>query len=127
MAESAFKRWGPFALASAVLVGAATWTAGEVAADAARADLTRQADAAAALHAAVLRSELEKHRSLPFVLAADAEVGRALAGRDPAALAALSRKLEALSVQTRAAVIYILDAKGLTLAASSTKYPCSSN
>jgi two-component system C4-dicarboxylate transport sensor histidine kinase DctB len=125
LAESVFKRWGPFALASAVLVGAATWTAGEVAADAARADLARQADAAAALHAAVLRSELEKHRSLPFVLAADAEVGRALSSRDPAALAALSRKLEALSVQTRAAVIYILDAKGLTLAASNWRLPTS--
>jgi two-component system C4-dicarboxylate transport sensor histidine kinase DctB len=130
LAESAarqamLKRWAPFAVVSALFIGIATWGAGEVAADAARADLARQADAAAALHAAVLRSELEKHRSLPFVLAADPDVGQALRSRDPAALAALSRKLEDLSGQTRAAVIYILDAKGLTLAASNWRLPTS--
>jgi two-component system C4-dicarboxylate transport sensor histidine kinase DctB len=123
--QATLKRWGPFAVASALLIGIATWAAGEVAVDAARADLARQADAAAALHAAVLRSELEKHRSLPFVLAADPDVGQALRSRDPAALAALNRKLEDLSGQTRAAVIYILDAKGLTLAASNWRLPTS--
>lgn len=123
--QATLKRWGPFALVSALIIGVATWGAGEVAADAARADLARRADAAAALHAAVLRSELEKHRSLPFVLAADPDVGQALRSRDPAALAALSRKLEDLSGQTRAAVIYILDARGLTLAASNWRLPTS--
>lgn len=119
------RRWGPFLLISLLLVGAATLTAGQLASDAARADLVRQANAAAALHAAVLRSELEKHRSLPFVLAQDPDVGQALATRDPGRLAALDRKLETLSGQTRAAVIYLLDDRGQTLAASNWRLPTS--
>jgi two-component system, NtrC family, C4-dicarboxylate transport sensor histidine kinase DctB len=118
-------RWGPFVLISAVLVGAATLFAGQIAGDSARADLVRQADAAAVLHAAVLRSELEKHRSLPFVLAQDPDVRQALASGDRARLQALDRKLETLSDQTRAAVIYLLDDQGQTLAASNWRLPTS--
>lgn len=123
--QAAIRRWSLFLLVSFGLVAGATLAAGKIAGDAARGDLVREADAAAALHAATLRSELEKHRSLPFVLAQDPDVSRALASRDPTQLAALNRKLETLSDQTRAAVIYVLDDKGQTLAASNWRLPTS--
>jgi two-component system C4-dicarboxylate transport sensor histidine kinase DctB len=99
------------------------WGGGELAARRARADLARQAAVAADLRAAVLRSELEKHRSLPFVLAEDADVRRVLELREPSATAALNRKLEDLARQTNAAVIYVLQPDGLTLAASNWRRP----
>lgn len=111
-------RWIAFAVAGlAVLVGG-FWTAGEVARSRAVAGLQREAASSAALHAAVLRSELEKQRATPFVLAADPDVAAALRSHDANQARALSRKLEALSRGTRAAAIYVMDAEGTTLAAS---------
>ena len=98
--------------------------AGEVARRDAQADLARQADAAAALHAAVLRSELEKHRSLPVVLAQDPEVVALLSGSG-AGGDVVSAKLETLSGQTRAAAIYVLDRNGVARAASNWREPTS--
>ncbi len=98
--------------------------AGEVARRDAQADLARQADAAAALHAAVLRSELEKHRSLPVVLAQDPEVVALLSGSG-AGDDVVSAKLETLSGQTRAAAIYVLDRNGVARAASNWREPTS--
>jgi hypothetical protein len=91
----------------------------------ATADLARQAQASATLHAAVLRSELAKHRSLPFVLAQDPDVAETLRSADPRGVDALNRKLETLSGGTRAAVIYVLNAKGMTIAASNWREPTS--
>lgn len=97
--------------------------AGELARRDAQADLARQADAAAALHAAVLRSELEKHRSLPVVLSQDPEVVALVSGGGDADL--VSAKLEALAGQTRAAAIYVLDQTGVARAASNWREPTS--
>ncbi len=88
-------------------------------------DLARQAQGSAALHAAVLRSELAKHRSLPFVLAQDPDVAATLRSTDLRGVEALNRKLETLSAGTRAAVIYVLNAKGMTIAASNWREPTS--
>jgi two-component system C4-dicarboxylate transport sensor histidine kinase DctB len=107
-------------LIAAILAMAA---AGELARRDAQADLARQADAAAALHAAVLRSELEKHRSLPVVLSQDPEVLALVSGRGDADL--VSAKLEALAGQTRAAAIYVLDQTGVARAASNWREPTS--
>ncbi|MGV3579632.1 sensor histidine kinase [Brevundimonas sp.] len=90
--------------------------AGELARRDAQADLARQADAAAALHAAVLRSELEKHRSLPVVLSQDPEVVALVSRLGDADI--VSTKLETLAGQTRAAAIYVLDRNGVARAAS---------
>jgi two-component system C4-dicarboxylate transport sensor histidine kinase DctB len=119
------RRWTMFIAVSLVLLVAAVWTAGAVAERRALADLSRQAQASAALHAAVLRSELAKHRSLPFVLGQDPDVASVLRSTDPAGIGALNRKLETLSEGTRAAVIYVLNAQGVTIAASNWRQPTS--
>lgn len=87
--------------------------------------LRANAQAAAELRAAVLRSEIEKQRSLPVVLAQDPDVRAALSTRNPAMLSALSMKFEALAAGTRASVIYLLDYKGITVAASNFREPTS--
>jgi len=110
-------------IAGAVLLVAAFWITGQVARSRAVAILQRDAAAAAALHAAVLRSELEKQRSTPFVLAADPDVTAALISKDAARGEALSRKLAALSHGTGAAAIYVMDADGTTVAASNWDQP----
>ncbi|WP_292147242.1 ATP-binding protein [Brevundimonas sp.] len=100
--------------ASAVLAG----VAGEAARRDATGELERQATAGAALHAAVLRSELDKQRAIPIVLAGDPDVAALLTTPSAQAVNGVDRKLERLATQTRAAVIYVLDARGLTLASS---------
>lgn len=89
------------------------------------ADLQARASAAATLDAAVLRSELEKHRSLPFVLAEDSDVIGVLQTRNPQSIATLNVKLERLAAQTRAAVVYVLDPSGVAIAASNWRLPSS--
>ena len=74
----------------------------------------------------MLRSELEKQRSLPFVLAQDPDVRAALgAANDQPRLDAINAKFEALSQGTRAAVIYLLDRSGTAIAASNWREPIS--
>jgi two-component system C4-dicarboxylate transport sensor histidine kinase DctB len=120
-----FRRWVLRALVALTLISLLAWAAGEVAGRRARTALRAQATTDAALHAAVLRSELEKHRSLPFVLADDRDVRDLLTRGSPSQVDALNRKLEALSRRTRAATIYILNAEGMTLAASNWRLPTS--
>jgi len=116
--------WIWLILAWLIVSTAAAYGAGETARRDAEAELGRQSEVAAALHAAVLRSELEKHRSLPLALAADPEIAQVLAGKTSAA-EAIDRKLEELAEQTRAAVIYVIDARGKTRAASNWRLPTS--
>lgn len=103
----------------------AAYVAGTTARRDATAELGRQSEAAAVLHAAVLRSELEKHRSLPVALATDPEIAQLLDARPGAAVDPINRKLEELANQTRAAVIYVIDANGRTRAASNWRLPIS--
>lgn len=125
LAEPIVRRWAVFAVVSAILLAGAVGFAGALAQRRATADLERQAQASAALHAAVLRSELAKHRSLPFVLAQDPDLAQVLRSANPRGVEALNHKLETLSQGTRAAVIYVLDAKGMTIAASNWREPTS--
>jgi two-component system C4-dicarboxylate transport sensor histidine kinase DctB len=85
-------------------------------------DTRAAADGQAAILAAGLESELNKFTLVPRVLAADPDVAELLGGnagqRD-----LLNRRLEALARQTRAAAIYLMDARGLTLAASNWGRP----
>lgn len=103
----------------------AALAAGSVARREAEAELARQADAAAVLHAAVLRSELEKHRSLPIALASDPDIQRLLSAPDGPHLDRVNRKLEDLATHARAAVIYTLDLNGVGQAASNWMLPTS--
>lgn len=84
-----------------------------------------QAETAATLHASVLRSELERHRSLPMVLAQDAELRAAVASPSLEATERLNRRLDGLARDVRAAAIYLLDARGIAIAASNWREPTS--
>lgn len=110
--------WLVFALAGA-------YAAGEAARRNASAALARQSENAAALHAAVLRSELEKYRSLPPAMATDADVARLLSAPNASAPIPLNQRLEALADQTRASAIYVIGADGVTRAASNWRQPVS--
>lgn len=81
----------------------------------------------AALRAGMLRSELDRHRSLPFVLADDAEMRAALRLNRPAPeiFDALSARLERLAHHAGATTLYLLDASGKTVAASNWRTPAS--
>lgn len=125
LADPIVRRWAAYFAISVVILAAVVGFAGAVAERRAEIDLSRQAQTSATLHAAVLRSELAKHRSLPFVLAQDPDVAEALRSADPRGIDALNRKLETLSGGTRAAVIYVLNAKGKTIAASNWREPTS--
>jgi two-component system C4-dicarboxylate transport sensor histidine kinase DctB len=83
------------------------------------AELHGVAAASLGLHAAALRSDLEKHRAVAFVLARDNDVAM-LSGHpsDPGMVDRANRKLEALGEGTRAAAIYVVDQAGLAVAAS---------
>ncbi|MCR5881109.1 hypothetical protein [Phenylobacterium sp. J367] len=123
--EPIVRRWTTFWICAAIFTLTCTLISGAVVARRARADLAHTARASAALHAAVLRSELAKHRSLPFVLAQDPDVVAVLAAPTPGRLEALNRKLETLTHGTGAAVIYLLNVDGLTVAASNWREPTS--
>lgn len=108
---------------AASLAGA--YAAGETARRSAEAALARQSENAAALHAAVLRSELEKYRSLPPALSTDPDVARLLNAPDGADTTTLNQRLETLADQTRASAIYVIAADGVTRAASNWRQPIS--
>ena len=80
--------------------------------------LHAEGGAAAALRITVIRSEIEKQRTLPLVLGADPDVRAALEARDPARLRALDSKFATLAAGARTGVIYLLDPRGITVAAS---------
>lgn len=67
--------------------------------------------------AAGLESELNKFTLVPRVLAIDPGVADLLTGKQ-SERAVLNRRLAALAQQTNAAAIYLMDARGMTLAAS---------
>ena len=117
--------WAALVLCWILAVLIAAFVVGEAARRDATATLARPAETAAALHAAVLRSELEKHRSLPLALATDPDIADLLKGAPDASARAIDLKLEALAVQTRAAAIYVIDAGGVTRAASNWRLPTS--
>ena len=116
--DSTRGQWRVFAAVWLVVATAVTLLAGELARREATAETMAQSATATALHAAVLRSELDRHRSLPLVLAQDPDLQSLLAGPSAVAADRLNRKLEELSHETRAAVIYLLNADGVALAAS---------
>jgi len=73
----------------------------------------------------LLSSELQKFRLLPLVMANASEVQQALATRSPVAVAQLNRRLELVAQRTDAAVIYVIDREGETIAASNWRTPSS--
>ncbi|MXP29565.1 sensor histidine kinase [Porphyrobacter algicida] len=82
------------------------------------------AQADAKLLATGLRSELDKFSLMPLVLSDDAQV-QALLGGDARLKSALDQRLADLARQSNAAAIYVMDAQGMTLAASNADQPSS--
>lgn len=119
------RAWACFVLIGVALLAAALWAAGGIGREQAYAEVAAAARNAAALKVALLTAELDKQRSLPFVLAQDSEVSTALTTADPARYRALNLKFEALSRDTGAAVIYLLDPRGVGVAASNWNQPTS--
>jgi two-component system C4-dicarboxylate transport sensor histidine kinase DctB len=119
------RQWIALILGWLAVSALAMTAAAELARRDALSELSRQADANAALHAAVLRSELEKQRSVPVVLAQDPDVVALLSDPSREAADRVSAKLEGLALQMRAAAIYVLDAEGLARAASNWREPTS--
>ncbi|MDG2534338.1 ATP-binding protein [Sphingomonas sp. HITSZ_GF] len=76
-------------------------------------------------HVGLLNSELQKFRLLPLVLSENPEIAPALRGGDPAAQRGLNATLELLANRTDAAVIYVIDRQGRTVAASNWRLPTS--
>lgn len=80
---------------------------------------------AASAQAGLLASELQKFRLLPLVLIDYPDVVAVLDGGDAAAQARLNGTLELLARRTDAQAIYVIDARGRTLAASNARLPTS--
>lgn len=77
----------------------------------------------AQLQAAVLKSELEKQRSVPVVLAMDADLVESVRNPSPQQSLAISKKLETLQRAIHSTVIYVIDEHGRTLSASNYADP----
>lgn len=85
--------------------------------------IKKDGEISATLRAAALQSEIDKQRAAPAILAADTALKTALVTHDGPQLAAVSQELEDLRAETKSAVIYVLDTKGIAVAASNWRQP----
>lgn len=118
-------RWPLWATLAAIILALAIWFAGRLGETRAYAALEAEADTAATLNIALLRSELDKQRSLPFVLSKDPDAREVLSAPTPSTVAEFNAKLETLQEGTQAAVIYLIGLDGITIAASNWREPTS--
>lgn len=86
-------------------------------------EIAAQARSAGQLNAALLRNNLDKFRTLPFVLARDEALRATLRNPQPAQILTLDEKLDALSRGVSASAIYVLDHTGYAIAASNWREP----
>lgn len=71
------------------------------------------------LYAQALHIQVERFRTVPALLALDAEIGQLLQSpEDPALRQHLNRRLERLNQAAGSTVLYLLDRQGMTIAAS---------
>jgi two-component system C4-dicarboxylate transport sensor histidine kinase DctB len=111
---------GGFALLAALAILGGVYLLAE---SNASASLLRDAKVTAQLQAAALESELEKQRTVPAILAGDADLRRALTSESAAQDLAISKKLANLTPETPGAVIYVLDRRGKVRSASNYNQP----
>lgn len=110
--------WAVFALVAALILAAGSYYAGRVGRETALVALADDAGNDVALKSALLQAVLERPRSLPLVLADDAELRSALFTGSEGEIAHLNRKLEKLVEDSQAAVIYVIPPNGIAIAAS---------
>ena len=77
----------------------------------------------ARLTASSFQRQVDKFRLVATTLSADSDVERLLDTRTPAAAARLNERLADLSAALDASVIYLIDAKGTTIASSNWRQP----
>ncbi|UJW76897.1 sensor histidine kinase [Rhizobium sp. SL42] len=115
--------WLVFLLLSVLTLAGALFFAGEAGMRSAVSTLSDDVTEDAELKRALLQATLERPRALPLVLAADRQVSGALANPTAEAVAGLNRKLEALVLGTKTAVIYVVGRDGIAIAASNWQEP----
>lgn len=125
LSRTARRQWFVFAAALLLITIAVLHAAGIYGRSTALSALEKQGRADAGLKVALLRAVLERPRALPFLLSRDRDVTEALAGLDLARRAILDRKLEELVAGTSAAVIYVIDTRGVAISASNWREPTS--
>jgi len=86
-------------------------------------ELEFKAQTAATLNAAIIRNSFERYRELPFVLSETAEIADVLTQPSESAIEALDARLESLAAGIGASAIYLLNDKGLAIAASNWREP----
>lgn len=114
-----------FGILAALIIVVALFLAGDYGRNRGYQILSDRAQSTAELNAVLLRTVLEKQRSVPFVLSQDRDVISALSTRSASLLQSVNRKFESLITGTGSAVIYLLDADGLAIAASNWNEPIS--
>ncbi|QRE74595.1 hypothetical protein [Methylobacterium aquaticum] len=112
------RRWG-----SAVAILALTLAVFLLALGAGHDQVRRAARQRLVIAEAVLRATVDRYRDLPTVLALDMQVQDLLVDPTAAAIAAVNAKFETVARASGIAAIYLMDAKGLTLAASNWNQP----
>lgn len=115
--------WLAYAAFAITLLVAGLYYAGERGQAAALRTLAEDANTDAELKRALLLTVLDRSRTLPLVLAQDAELADALQARSPNGIADLNEKLEALIPGTGASVIYVIGLDGTAIAASNFRQP----
>lgn len=117
------------ALAVITSVAALAWAGGAIAERRETDRQTAQLQTDLSLRRELLRSELERHRLLPAVLAEDRALSDALSRRPDAsrdgAVARLNPRFATLALRDGAATLYLIGADGITVAASNHDSPAS--
>ncbi|THV15402.1 sensor histidine kinase [Rhizobium rhizophilum] len=110
--------WLAYAAFAITVLVAGLFYAGERGQASALDALVEDAGSDAALKQALLLTALDRSRTLPLVLASDADLAEALETPSPGAITQLNEKLEALIPGTGASVIYVVNFDGTAIAAS---------
>lgn len=119
------RQWLAFAALLLALSLGALYAAGLYGRATALSSLEEQGRTEASLKVALLHAVLERPRALPFLLSRDRDVVDALTNTAAGKREFLDRKLEELVTGTSAAVIYVIDAKGVAVSASNWREPTS--
>lgn len=125
VSRSTRRQWLAFAALLFTLSLGALYAAGLYGRATALSSLEEQGRTEANLKVALLRAVLERPRALPFLLSRDRDVVDALTNTVAGKRDFLDRKLEELVTGTSAAVIYVIDAKGVAVSASNWREPTS--
>jgi len=107
-------------LAASVVAAALLAGVYAIAAARARDDHLTQARASVYIYVQTLRAEIDRRRHIPEILATDDDLAPVAMGGDAKAL---NQRLELLAEVTDSEAIYLLDATGLTVAASNWREP----